>query len=144
VHSLLRQDHRDLRVRLPAPVDSDVARLYAGLAGGEEWSPDQRRRARAHVRVAAPLPPDAVGAAMRVLVEEDLGTVVLRGSGEVLAVVTSVRAAGRARRWAARPDVVADAFGSATLDVGDGPAPRRDLAGFLAAPSCVDAGAVVR
>jgi len=65
VHSLLRQDHRDLRVRLPAAVDPDVARLYDGVAGCDEWSHDQRRRARAHVRVAAPLPPHAVGAAMR-------------------------------------------------------------------------------
>ena len=74
---------------------------------------------------------------MRVLVEEDLGTVVLRGSGGVLAVVTSVRAVGRARRWAPRADVVATAFGSVTLEIGDGPAPRGDLAGFLAAPAGV-------
>jgi hypothetical protein len=135
VHSLLRQDHRDLRVRLPTPVDPDVARLYEGVAGCKEWSPDQRRRARAHVRVTAPLPPTAIGSAVRALVDDDLGTVVLRGSDRVLAVVTSVRAVGRARRWAARTprdDVVADAFGSATLDVGDGPAPGRDLAGFFA------------
>lgn len=116
--SMLCQYHRDLLV---------------GRAGG--WSPDQRRRARARVEVALPLPPGAVGAAVAALVEGDLAQVVVRVDGRAAAVATATRAAARAARWSGRfaaGEVWAAAFGrrEITLDGSDRhrstPAPRQD------------------
>lgn len=134
VHALLTQDHRDLRVRLPEAVDPDVALLYQGIAGRDPWSADQVRRARARVTVAAPLPPDAIGAAVRALVADDLGEVLLRAGDRIVATAVSTRAAGRARRWAgsADVDVVAVAFGRRTIDVVPHPGAGGGLGPFFA------------
>jgi GT2 family glycosyltransferase len=82
--SVLAQDHRDL------------------LVGTGPWDADQLRRARTRIEVVAPLPPEAVGAAVAALVRDDLAQVVLRCEGRVCAVATATRAVGRARRWRSR------------------------------------------
>ncbi len=134
VHSLLRQSHRDLGVRLSTPDPAAVA-LYGSALRCEPWSADQLRRARARFRVRAPLPPAAVRTAMAEL--GTAGEVVLRSDGIEVGTALSTRAAGRARRWAGRFDgefVLASAFGARTVDVGSAPPARDTLAGFLAAP----------
>lgn len=85
---------------------------------GERWSPDQLLRARVRLRVEGPLPPWAVGAAVRALVDGDLATVVLRRGDTVVATAYSTRALGRARRWPTRADVDGFAFGHADLELG--------------------------
>ncbi len=129
VHSLLAQNHRDLRVRLPEPVEPALAQLYAGVAQTEPWSADQLARARARLRCAAPLPPDAVAAAVAELVDRDLGDVHLCDQGRRLAAATATRAVGRARRWGGS---AGEMFGADTLEVRS-PATRDDLAGYFTA-----------
>jgi hypothetical protein len=91
------QTHRDLRIR--------------GAAG--PWTPDQLRRARARLRVHAPLPPTALAEAMALLVGRDRGRVTLQDrAGAVLAVLESTRSWGRVRRGGT-------ALPAATLTVGD-------------------------
>ncbi|GLZ40553.1 glycosyltransferase [Actinokineospora sp. NBRC 105648] len=133
VHSLLRQDFRDLRVCLPHHADDQTRALYAGTADGTAWSPDQRRRARAHLLVNSPLPPGALTRAMRTLVDDDLARVVITAGGAPGAVLSSTRATGRVRRWAGLmpADQVRSSFGTGALDVGSGPAPRDTLDGFF-------------
>jgi GT2 family glycosyltransferase len=121
VHSLLRQTHRDLRVRLPAG-DQAVAELYRGVADDAPWSDDRLRRARARLHVRAALPDDAVARAVDLLVGHDLGRVEIVGdAGRVLASATSPRAAGRGRRHGVDAEPL---FGTATVRV-DEPV-RRD------------------
>lgn len=129
VHSLLAQSHRDLRVRLPQPVEAAVAELYGGAVQTGPWSDDQLARARVALRCAGPLPVDAVRRAVQVLVERDLGEIELVATGRRLAVASATRARGRARR---RGRGVGDLFGSATIDLGPAPAPPGDLAAFFA------------
>ena len=129
VHSLLGQDHRDLRVRLPPPVEPALAQLYGGVAQTEPWSPDQLARARVRLRCGAPLPPDAITAAVAELVDRDLGEVHLRDRGRRLAVATATRAVGRARRWGGS---AAAMFGTGTLEARSC-ATRDDLAGYFSA-----------
>ncbi|MBW0093037.1 glycosyltransferase, partial [Pseudonocardia sp. KRD-188] len=62
----------------PVAVDSVRAQHHTDLAVGGDWTTDQLRRARVRMRVERPLPPWAVGAAVRALVVGDLATVVLR------------------------------------------------------------------
>jgi GT2 family glycosyltransferase len=124
VHSLLRQTHRDLRVRLPTD-DPAAAELYRGVADGAPWTVDRLRRARARLHVDAPLPEDAVATAVDLLVGHDLGRVeIVGGAGRVLASVTSPRAAGRGRRHGV--DGVEHLFGVASVRVGE-PAHRDSL-----------------
>jgi hypothetical protein len=130
--ALLRSHHRDLQVRVPAAPGV----LLAGAVRTEDWTDDQRRRARVHLVLEQPalLPPDAVGQVVRLLADDGLGEVVLRVDGARVGVARSTRALGRARRWAGRvDDVVQHCFGTTDLDVDPVP-PRDDLAGFLAAP----------
>lgn len=129
VHSVLGQSHRDLRVRLPEPVDPAVAELYDGVVQVGPWSDDQLARARVRVHCAGPLPADAVSRAVRALVEEDLGQVELVGEGRRRAVATTTRALGRARRGGAH---ALGLFGTATIELGPGPASGGDLATFFA------------
>jgi GT2 family glycosyltransferase len=134
VHSLLRQSFRDLRVRLPPPVDPAVAELYDGTTQSSPWSGDQIRRARARLSVHHPLPAHAVAEAMRRILDDDLGTVEILTSGLRAATLTSTRAASRSARW--RDQVGADRFipelfGCGRIEVGPSP-PRRDsLAGWF-------------
>lgn len=129
VHSVLGQSHRDLRVRLPEPVDPAVAQLYDGVAQVGPWTDDQLARARVRVRCSAPLPVGAVARAVRALVAGDLGEVEVVGAGRRTAVATATRALGRARRWGVH---AVELFGSTTIDVGAGPVPIDDLASFFA------------
>lgn len=131
VHSVLRQRHRDLLVRLPDTADPVVVQLYDGVARRAAWSPDQLARARVRLRCGAPLPPCAVGAAVRELVAHDHGEVDLVAAGRRLATATSTRAAGRARRWDASPAAL---FGAATVEVEPVPEVHGDLAAFFGAP----------
>ncbi len=126
VHALLRQDHRDLQVRV---VGADP--LHAPVVRTAPWSEDQLRRARARVRLDEPvtLAPQTVGDLVRRLVDEDLGELVLCAGGRPVGTATSTRAVGRSRRWGR--DVVAEAFGRAEVEVEVLPA-RDDLAGFFA------------
>jgi GT2 family glycosyltransferase len=100
--SLRAQTHDDLLLRGPGP-----------------WTADQLRRARATLRVSAPLPNHAVGEAVRALVERDLAEVTLLDGGRPVAVARSTRATGRARRWVGRhPEATVHAtFGSASVEV---------------------------
>lgn len=138
VHSLLRQSHRDLRVRLPRPVDPALAELYDGAVQFTPWTGDQLRRARVRLQVHGPLPPDSVAEAARALTATATGTGLGRATlctgGRLAASATSTRMIGRARRWARRfPDgrTVLDLFGYAHFEVGPGPPPRDDLAAFF-------------
>jgi GT2 family glycosyltransferase len=136
VHSLLRQDFRDLRVRLSSPLDPLVAEVYGRSVRVAPWDPDQLRRARARLTVGAPLPPDALGRAMHRLVHGDLGIVTMRTSGATAATLTSTRAEARARRWAERlssHEVMGGHFGIETLDVGPAPPAHRELAQYFCA-----------
>jgi cellulose synthase/poly-beta-1,6-N-acetylglucosamine synthase-like glycosyltransferase len=100
------QNHRDLRIR-----------------GSREWSRDQLRRARARLRVRAPLPPTALARAMSRLVGADLGRVwLVAPAGVVLGVLDSTRALGRARRGGG-------GFGSGTVVVEPATGPGSDQAG---------------
>ncbi|MCF7549373.1 glycosyltransferase [Pseudonocardia sp. WMMC193] len=118
-HALLRQTHRDLRIR------GGPAELYGAAVQEGEWSVDQLRRARARLHVTGVLPPTALAAAMARLVDEDLGCVALHSpAGAPLALLRSTRALGRARRGHR------GGFGSETLVV-EPPAVRGDLAAFF-------------
>ncbi|GAA2546891.1 glycosyltransferase family 2 protein [Pseudonocardia hydrocarbonoxydans] len=88
------------------------------LAVGDEWTDDQLRRARVRLHVRGPLPPWAVGAAVRALVDGDLATVVLRRGELVAATAYSTRALGRARRHPPHADVERFAFGHLELELG--------------------------
>ena len=132
VHGLLRQEHRDLRVRVAAPVDG----LHATAVRTEPWSEDQLRRARVRLRLERPvlLAPSVVGDLVDSLTRHAMGELVLTVEGAVVGTAQSARALGRARRWeGAGTDVVGWAFGRADLEV-PVVVPRDDLAGFLAAP----------
>ncbi len=115
VHGLLRQTHRDVRVRLPTD-DPVLGELYRGVADPAPWTADRLRRARARLHVAAPLPDDAVARAVGLLVGHDLGRVEIVGdAGRVLATALSPRATGRARRHGV--DGVEHLFGVASVRV---------------------------
>jgi GT2 family glycosyltransferase len=136
VHSMLRQDFADQRVRLPAPVDPLLAEAYGRTVRVAPWDLDQVRRARARLSVGAPLPPDALGRAMHRLVQGDLGIVEMRSSGLIAATLTSTRAEARARRWGERlprREVLAGHFGIETMDVGPAPPAPRARAGYFSA-----------
>ena len=130
VHALLRQDHRDLQVRV-----SGAGELHAGAVRDAPWTPDQQARARVRLSLDIPVPlgPAVVGDLVRTLTRDGLGELELQVDGRRVGVAQSTRALGRARRWAGRePDVVGRCFGRRTVEVAVG-APRDDLAGFLAA-----------
>lgn len=132
VHGLLRQEHRDLRVRVAAPVDT----LHATVVQADPWSADQLQRARVRIRLQRPvlLAPSAVGALVDRLTHDALGELVLTVAGAIVGTAHSTRALGRARRWeGAAGDVVGWAFGRTRVEV-PVVAPRDDLAGFLAGP----------
>jgi GT2 family glycosyltransferase len=139
VHSLLRQSFRDLRVRLPPPVDPAVAELYDGSTQASPWSGDQIRRARARLVVHRPLPANALADAMRLVTDDDVGTVEILTSGVSAATLTSTRAASRSARWSDHLEagpLVARLFGCRQLEVGPPPPERNTLAGwFEAAPT---------
>jgi GT2 family glycosyltransferase len=132
VHALLAQDHRDLRIRLTGPVDPGIDRLYGGLLAPDPWTPDQLRRARVRADVAAPLPPDAIATAVRLLTDGDRGEVTLCRDGRPVATAVSTRAVRRANRWQDRDDVLDTAFGRSVVDVDAGPAASGGLEGFFA------------
>lgn len=137
IHSLLRQSHRDLRVRSARPVDPAVAQLYAGAIQLEPWSTDQLRRARVRIQVDRPLPVGAIATTVHVLTDRDLGRAVVRTGGERAAVATTTRSLGRARRWSRRfpdPRVVLDTFGTVDIEVGEAPRRGDDLASFFDQP----------
>ena len=121
VRALPRQSHRDLRVRLPHPVDPDLAELLADLAQLTPWTDDQLRRARARLWVHHPLPPGAVTSAVRLLARQDLGQVSIHTGGVHAATVRSTRVTGRARRWAHRlpSERILSCFGERDLEVGE-------------------------
>ncbi|SES45233.1 glycosyltransferase family 2 protein [Actinokineospora terrae] len=127
-HSVLRQDFRDLRVRLP-----HAHPLYAGTADDTPWSWDQRLRARAHLTVDHPLPPTALTTAMSTLITNDLAEVAITTGGRYAGVLRSTRALGRARRWVGRlsEDEAACGFGGTGVEVGAGPAPQDTLEGYF-------------
>ena len=140
VHALLRQEHRDLQVRVEG-----AGELHAGAVRSLPWTQDQRRRARVRLALEQPvaLAPHVVGEVVRRLTDGGLGEVVLEVDGRRVGVAQSTRALGRARRWAgwqgalagsdvAGSDVVGLAFGRDRVEVEPVP-PRDDLAGFLAA-----------
>ncbi|MEQ3553411.1 glycosyltransferase [Pseudonocardia nematodicida] len=117
VHTVLRQTHRDVRVRLPGG-DPRLDDLFRGVADSEVWSTDRLCRARARLRVCAPLPPDALARAMDLLTAHDLGRVELTGpDGRLLAVLGATRAAGRARRGGTPVGAVEDREGVVSLRV---------------------------
>ena len=130
VHALLRQDHRDLQVRV-----AGAGELHACAVREAAWTPDQLARARVRVRLDEPvvLAPTVVSSLVLALTGRGLGEVVLQVDGHRVGVAHSTRALGRARRWAGREqDVVGRCFGREHLEVAPGVA-KRDLAGFLAA-----------
>ncbi|WP_197519646.1 glycosyltransferase [Pseudonocardia sp. HH130630-07] len=119
VDSVLRQTHRDVRVRLPGG-DDRITELYRGVADTAPWSADRVRRARARLEVHAPLPPDALATAMDLMVRHDLGRVEIVGAGhDRLAVLGAARAAGRARRHGVGGAEAQWREGTATLRVDD-------------------------
>ena len=131
VHALLRQDHRDLQVRV-----AGAGELHTGVVRTEAWTADQLRRARVRLVLDQPsvLAPHVVGDLVERLTTGGLGEVLLTVGGKPVGRAQSSRALGRARRWAGQvDDVVGRAFGRGTYDVRPVP-PRDDLAGFLAAP----------
>ncbi len=133
VHSLLRQTHRDLRIRLPAE-DERLLETYAGTAQTDPWTDDQLRRARAHIDVHHPLPSTAVRRTMEALTESDLGRVDLVHRAELAAVAWSTRALGRARRWSARfarDEVLEHGFGHCRLVLESDDDRSRTLDGFF-------------
>jgi len=130
VTALLRQTHRDLRVRAVG-----AGELHAPVVRAAPWTADQLRRARVRLRLDRPalLAPDVVGGLVDRLVRDDLGELLLRVDGELVGVAQTTRALGRMRRWgAAGGDVVGRCFGRAEVEVAVVP-PRDDLAGFLSA-----------
>lgn len=129
VHSLLRQDHRDLQIRV-----AQVAEVHRGAVRTEPWEDDQLRRARVRIELdaAPPLAPEVVGDLVHQLVDEDLGELVLTVGGRPVGRALSTRAVGRARRWG-DADVVGRAFGCRTVEVATVPE-RAGLAGFFAQP----------
>jgi len=130
VHALLRQDHRDLQVRV-----TGAGALHAGAVREAAWEPDQLARARVRVRLDEPvaLPPTVVGGLVRALTDQGLGELVLTVDGHRVGLARSARALGRARRWTGREDdVIGRCFGRRQVELGR-LAPKRDLAGFLAA-----------
>jgi cellulose synthase/poly-beta-1,6-N-acetylglucosamine synthase-like glycosyltransferase len=111
-HALEHQSHRDLGIRSP----------------GQEWTPDQLRRARVRMEVRAPLPRTAVAATVAALVDADAGCVTVRAGGRRVATATTTRAVGRARRWAGRGVPEARwAFPAVEIDLGAEPDPRTAL-----------------
>ncbi|VVJ22050.1 Uncharacterised protein [Amycolatopsis camponoti] len=134
VHSLLRQTHRDLGIRLSAP-DERLRETYAAVVRTEPWSGDQLRRARVRVDVHEPLPAAAVERAVTMIAESDVGRVDLVREGRRLGVAWSTRALGRARRWSARfetDDVIDRAFGRRRLSLDGADDRTTTLAGFFA------------
>jgi len=128
VHSLLAQSHRDLRVRLPEPVDPVLAELYDGIARTTPWDPDQLARARVRIHCDRPLPAGAVAAAVDEVIRRDLGEVDLLGGGHRSATATTTRALGRARRWG---ESAGSLFGRGSIEVGVCPEPSGDLAAYF-------------
>lgn len=130
VHCLLRQDHRDLQVRVPYAGEAHVSAVRT-----DPWTADQLARARVRVRLDRPclLAPDQLGRIVALLTEAGWGETLLTVSGQLVGAATSTRALGRERRWRdAVVDPVGEAFGRQRLEVEVVP-PREDLAGFLAA-----------
>ncbi len=133
VHSLLRQDHRDLGIRLPVD-DERLLETYEGVVRSDPWTEDQLRRARVQLTVHGPLPVSAVRRAVELITESDLGRVDLVHEGELSAVAWSTRAIGRARRWAGRferHEVLERAFGVHRIDLGTSEEHSRTLEGFF-------------
>ncbi|UOZ04898.1 glycosyltransferase [Amycolatopsis sp. WQ 127309] len=134
VHSLLRQSHRDLGVRLPVD-DERLLEAYAGIVRTDQWTEDQLRRARVRIDVHGPLPASAVHQAVELIAGADLGRVDLVREGELLGVAWSTRVVGRARRWASRfgfDEVLGSAFGRERLSLCADRDHHRTLAGFFA------------
>lgn len=132
VTALLRQDHRDLQVRV-----AGAGELHAGAVREQPWTPDQRARARVQVALDEPvlLAPDAVSGLVDALTVGGLGELVLHVDGRPVGVAHSSRALGRARRWAGREgDVVGRCFGRRHVELAVLP-PKDDLAGFLGSSS---------
>ncbi|WP_308074456.1 glycosyltransferase [Actinokineospora sp. PR83] len=132
-HSLLRQDFRDLKVRLPPGADPAARELYGRNAQTEAWTSDQLRRCRARLHARGPLPPGAVTAAMDLLVGKDLAQVTLTAAGDEVATLTSTRSTARAHRWRNRfsAEEIRDQFGTAHIKTGPPPPPRATLAGYF-------------
>ena len=129
VHALLRQQHRDLQVRV-----AGAGALHAMAVRSQPWTDDQLRRARVQLRLGHPvaLAPRTVGDVVARLTDDGLGEVVLCHRGDVVGVAVSSRSRGRARRWAGRLDDVAGrAFGRAQVEV-ELAQSHDDLAGFFA------------
>lgn len=134
VHSLLRQSHRDLRIRLPRPVEPALEQLYGGAVQVAPWTEDQARRARMRLEVLRPLHVHAVAMAVQALTRLDLGHVTVHSEGDYSALATSSRLIGRTRRWAQHfPDhhTVAQVFGDTVIEVGPSPVPHDDLATYF-------------
>jgi len=130
VHALLRQDHRDLQVRVAGAGD-----LHARAVREAPWTADQQARARVRLCLDVPvaLGPAVVSGLVDTLTRGGLGEVELLVKGQRVGAAQSSRALGRARRWAGRErDVVGRCFGREAVEVAVG-APRNDLAGYLAA-----------
>ncbi len=131
VAALLRQDHRDLQVRV-----AGAGELHAGAVREQPWSADQLARARVRITLFEPvlLAPPAIGGLVHALTDGGMGELALSVGGEQIGLAQSTRALGRAQRWAGREDdVVGRCFGRTHVDLPTVEA-RDDLAGFLAAP----------
>lgn len=128
VTALLRQDHRDLQVRV-----GGAGELHTGAVREQPWTADQLARARVRLRLDEPvaLAPRVVAGLVADLTGGGLGELVLTVGGRRVGVAQSSRALGRARRWAGADDVVGRCFGRREVQVDVLPA-RDDLAGFLA------------
>ena len=129
VHSLLRQDHRDLLVRVQHASD-----LHLPFIRSEEWTDDQLRRARVRVHLDEPLvlSCDALTSMVEKLTTGGQGELVLTVDGSPVGRAQSTRALGRDRRWSGR-DVMGTAFGRSEWPL-EVVTRRDDLAGFFAAP----------
>ena len=129
VHSLLRQDHRDLLVRVPHAGD-----LHVPFTRTEQWTGDQLARARVRVRLDEPvaLADDSLTPVVDALTRGGLGELVLTAGGQIVGLAQSTRALGRQRRWPGG-DVIGAAFGRRDWAMGIVPA-RADMAGFFSSP----------
>ncbi|WP_410665349.1 glycosyltransferase family 2 protein [Amycolatopsis sp. lyj-84] len=133
VHSLLRQTHRDLRVRL-WPQDDRLTEIYEGVVQSAPWTEDQLRRARVLVDVYEPLPRSAVRRVVEALTVSDNGQVELIREEQLAGVAWSTRAIGRARRWSprfTRGEILERAFGTDRLLVEAENDRTRTLDGFF-------------
>ncbi|WP_414938198.1 glycosyltransferase family 2 protein [Amycolatopsis sp. cmx-11-51] len=133
VHSLLRQTHRDLKIRLPTQ-DERLTETYAGVVRTDPWTEDQLRRARVRVEVYEPLPDSAIHRAVEALTVSDRGRIDLIRGETLAGVAWSTRAIGRARRWSTRltqNEVLEHAFGQDHLLLDAEDDRTRTLDGFF-------------